>query len=267
VILYPRLERSDETVELAARLGSLSVEDCAKERRLSHPRAQPSPTGGVKATDAKLQSIVENLTAIAKKHGYPKEQHRNTSADAEWSEWLHRNLDVSPHEAAGDAMWHFLTLVLVPDLVRWRWSATKEDSASDRWVTVKHRGRNTFGRLWWRSEILRMPAADKPYQLVHELREDEVVQILERPSIAGHLKLTRTSGRKLIAMEPQKNVSRGNIMRQYQIRILRLGAFVDFQSLDEESLERLADEMLPKAIEGAKIEIAKKKNRGKKAEP
>lgn len=263
MILYPRLERSDDVVELAARLGSLSVEDCAKERRLSHPRAQPSPTGGVKATNAKLQSIVENLTAIAMKHGYPEEQRRNTSADAEWSEWLHRNLDVSPHEAAGDAMWHFFTLVLVPDLVRWRWGATKEDSASDRWVTVKHRGRNTFGRLWWRSEILRMPDAESPYQLVHELGEDEVVQILERPSLAGHLKLSRLIGRKLIALELPDGVTRGDVLRENQIRILRLGAFVDFQSLDEEALAQLADETLEKSIGGARLRTAKTK--GKKA--
>ena len=38
----------------------------------------------------------------------------------------------SPYQAAHDGMWHFMTLVLVPDLVRWRWGEKKSDRGKRR---------------------------------------------------------------------------------------------------------------------------------------
>jgi hypothetical protein len=185
--------------------------------------------------------VARALTEIAEKHGYPTEHPRQqTAVDANWAEWLHVNLGTSAHEAALDSTWHFFTVALVPDLVRWRWGVGKTDAVSDRWVTVRHRGRNAFGRLWWRAEIMVEPSSDSPYRLVHGLGEDELVQIMERPSFAGNRVLSRTTAAVLMAMQKRHAVNRASLLREYQKRMLRLGAFTDFQALDEGATRTLA---------------------------
>ena len=249
MILYPRLERSDDLVARAIELGALSVKECHARRRRSDPGAIYSATGGSRATQPQLEAIARSLTDIAVGHGYPEERQRNTGADAEWAEWLHLNLDTSAHEAALDGMWHFFTVALVPDLVRWRWGATKGESTSDRWVTVKHRGRNAFGRLWWRGEVFHDPQAKSPYHLVHALGEDELVQIMERPSFAGNRQLSRITAQSLLQAEREHpGINRGMVLRDYQKRMLRLGAFTDFQFLDTKATGDLALEVMGRTL-------------------
>lgn len=249
MILYPRLERTDDLVAMAIELGGLSVEQCRVRRRTTDPCAIYTATGGARATVVQLEAIAKGLTEIAIKNGYPEERQRNTGADAEWAEWLHRHLDTSAHEAALDSMWHFMTVVLVPDLVRWRWGATKEDSISDRWITTKHRGRNALGRLWWRAEIFFDEDEENPYGLVHALGEDELVQVMERPSFAGNRTLSRTTAAMLLRAERENpGINRGAVLRDYQKRMLRLGAFTDFQVLDTKATGDLALEVLGRTL-------------------
>lgn len=258
MILYPKLDVSSDTIALASRLTALSIKECMGCRGLEHPRAYTSPIGGTPITKDRLKVVAEKLTEIAVQNGYPDGPNSFRKCESMWAEWLHRGLGVSPHEAASDSMWHFFTLVLVPDLVRWRWPARNENSNLDHWLTVKHRGRNAFGRLWWRSEILGVPGVDDPYYLVHSLSEDEQVQILERPSLAGHRHLSRLVAQKLVAAKLPQGVLRSDVMRQHQVRMLRLGAFIDFQSLGDDLLSKLIDETLSKAIQGALVLSRKK---------
>lgn len=245
MILYPRLDLNADLVREAAELGRLSVDQCRARRAVGHQARYFSALGGVPATDAHLIEIADALTKIAVDHGYPENRGRLTGVDAHWSEFLHRRLDTTPNEAARDSMWHFFTIALVPDLVRWRWKESRDDSNSDRWVTVRHKGRNAFGRLWWRGEVLRAPDAGSPYHLVHALGEDELVQIMERASFAGNRLLSRTTATVLLAVQrTNRNANRGKVVREYQKRMLRLGAFTDFQSLDESKTRALALEVM-----------------------
>lgn len=247
--LYPRLERTDDLLARAIELGGLTIEQCRTKRRTTDPAAVYTATGGTRSTVAQLEAIAKGLTDIAIRNGYPEERQRNTAADAEWAEWLHRHLDTSAHEAALDSMWHFMTVVLVPDLVRWRWGATKEDSTSDRWITIKHRGRNAFGRLWWRAEIFFDENSVTPYNLVHALGEDELVQVMERPSFAGNRILSITTAKMLLSAEKKyPSINRSSVLRDYQKRMLRLGAFTDFQALDHLATVNLAQEVLNRTL-------------------
>ena len=251
MILYPHLVRSVEVERLAAELAALTIEDCRRRRATSHRQAVYLPTGGsAKASEQHLQELASALTQIAESHGYPREQARNTDADGEWAEKLHLMLKVTPHQAAHDGMWHFMTLVLVPDLVRWRWGVTSDgDRVSDRWITVSHRGRNTFGRLWWRSEVLLVLGSQEPYTLVHALTEDELVQIMERPSLSGNRRLSRITAELLLktsAANPK--ISRADLLRDQQKRILRLGAFLELQMPSDAELKELVRETFKKSV-------------------
>ncbi len=259
MILYPRLERTDDLVARAIELGGLTVEQCRTRRRTTDAAAIYTATGGTRSTAAQLEAVARGLTEIAINNGYPEERQRNTNADAEWAEWLHRHLDTSSHEAALDSMWHFMTIVLAPDIVRWRWGATKEDSTSDRWITTKHRGRNAFGRLWWRAEIFFDEDSENPYHLVHALGEDELVQVMERPSFAGNRILSITTAKMLLrAKKEHPAINRSAVLRDYQKRMLRLGAFTDFQVLDPEATANLAQEVLGRTLRAMQADGTKK---------
>ena len=264
MILYPRLEYSTDLITEAGELVGLSVADGRKYRRVKHAAAVYSAIGGTPATVTQLENIARGLTEIAEHHGYPADRSRqHTAVDAHWGEYLHANLGTSAHEAAFDSMWHFFTVSLVPDLVIWRWGSAKDKLVSDRWVTSRHRGRNAFGRLWWRCEIMILPDQKEPYQLVHGLGEDELVQIMERPSFAGNRVLSRTTAAVLIALHQQNpKINRALLLREYQKRMLRLGAFTDFQSLDDGATRKLALDIMDrtrKAIIAAASVAAKAK--------
>jgi Family of unknown function (DUF6339) len=250
MILYPRLERSSEIEALANDLADMSVMECRQHRKTSHPRAIFPPTGGTKASEKHMEDIAAKLTEIAVRHGYPDDAHRNTSADAEWAEFLFTNVQAGPHQASHDSMWHFFTVALVPDLVRWRWGKKADgEPASDRWVTVRHRGRNTFGRLWMRSMVLSDLTAHEPFRLMKSLGEDELVQIMERPSFAGNRRLSQASVELLLKVTKETpGISRPTLLREYQKRMLRIGAFIELQSLDNQSLKALCEELFIKSI-------------------
>ncbi len=251
--LYPLLEYSKEVESEAMELARLSVDDCRQRRKSEHPSAFYSALGGNRCHPNDLHEIQESLTEIARQYGYPEETPHHGLVDAKWGIWLHENLDITPHEASKDSVWQFLTVALLPDLVRWRWGEAESKEASDRWITVRHRGRNTFGRLWWRCEILINPEHEKPYSLFESLREDELVQIMERPSFAGNRMLSKTTASVLIAHhDAYPKVNRMLLLRDYQKRMLRLGAFIDFQALDQNETRALAEEIMNTAAEHLK---------------
>jgi hypothetical protein len=244
VKLYPLLARSPSVDRLVVELMGLEVGECRNRRSLKHDEQVVSPTGGVPAVDSDLQAIVAGLTTIAERYGYPEPGRDNGASDAEWSEFLHREMQITPHEAANDDLWHFFTCVLAPDLTRWRWNIEPADKPSDRWITVSHRGRNCFGRLWWRCEALKLPTEENPYTLIHQLKEDEFVQLMERPWLASHGQLSRISAQVLLerdAVEPIPN--RGRHFREMQKQLLRLGAFIEFGALDEGQLRMLVGDV------------------------
>lgn len=253
--LYPQLSSSIEVLRLAQELASLSIDKCRNRRATTHREAVYLATGGAtKVGESHLLEIADGLTEIAERHGYPEERGRKTDADSDWAEFLHEHLGINPYHAAHEGMWHFITVVLVPDLVRWRWGASeREAQVSDRWITVRYRQRNTFGRLWWRSEILRVNDSPESYRLIHELGEDELVQIMERPSLSGNRRLSRITAQLLIkTAEANPTLQRSELLRDQQKRILRLGAFIEFQIPSDDDLGLLIGETFQQSVQAAR---------------
>src|SRR5438045_1813088 len=112
--LFPILPRSESVDQLVMKLMGLSVAECRARRSFSHSAAIFSPLGGVPVSESKLSELAADLTAMSERFGYPGKCLDTRSSDAQWSECLHRKLNVTPHEAAKDEMWHFMTCVLLP---------------------------------------------------------------------------------------------------------------------------------------------------------
>jgi hypothetical protein len=251
--LYPILPRTPKLEALAIELAKLKVAECRMRRRLSHSDTVVSPTGGAPASERHLRALAEELTSTAEQYGYPNECKAGGACDLGWAVVLHEQLDVSPHEAAADGMWHFMTCVLVPDLVRWRWGGASTEAVSERWVTVRRSGRNCFGRLWWRANVLQDSDCSDAYALLKDLGEDEVVQIMERPNLAGNRFLARATARAVVDFSRRHpSINRGNLLREVQKRLMRYGAFIEFQALEASSLSALLSQVIDEALEGAR---------------
>ena len=145
-----------------------------------------APTGGTLVTPAQLLSLHDGILGRAKALDFPHRGTRSGSADFDsaLSAWL-ANLDfLHDGEALRDEFWAFVAIVMVPDVVRWRFGTTRS----------RYLGgvRNTFQRLWVRGWALdRGKDSDNRWELLDALSEDALVQIFERPSLGGHQAFAR----------------------------------------------------------------------------
>jgi hypothetical protein len=145
-------------------------------------------------------------------------------------------MEIPPGEAAKGAVWEFLCCVLLPDLVRWRFPGGAEGTSMEHFLAGR---RNVFQRLWWRAHLLRdSMRSDNAYAMLVRLGEDELVQIMERPNLAGIRPLTRHVARGLLnAVDRHPNVARRTLIREAQKRFLRLSSFVSFDTLSDNLIE------------------------------
>jgi hypothetical protein len=163
--------------------------------------------------------------------------------EAECSRMLHRELNVSPHEAGHREVWACLTAAHLLDVAAWRWGGI-----SDRKRANGDVNRDTFRRLWWRHEILG-ETVQAPNEL-SGLGEDEIVAILERPGVAGNPAVAQAIAngfwRRLVA-EPELVPRRMNLMRDAMKRLTRLSPFTAFDLLRDAELEARIAEVMEEA--------------------
>jgi hypothetical protein len=197
-----------------------------------------TPTGGARASASDLSKLRTQLVHAAERVGYP-----NNSEDAarefdqQAAAILHSSMDLEPAEAAKTGMWEFLTCVLLCDLVRWRFPGTADGTPIERFLAGR---RNTFQRLWWRAYVLHDTSNEDSYLLIRGLGEDELVQIMERPWLAGSRALSRAVASELIrAADRHNHLSRRVLIRDVQKRLRRLAVFVSFEALDDREVTGL----------------------------
>jgi len=208
-----------------------------------------------------MEFIGQKLTDIAEKYGYPDGPERNNTrpSDIDMGIELIETMQISPLEAANPNIWHFITCVLVPDIVAWRFPFNKESTSKsgpniDRWMTIRYRERNCFGRLWWRVYTLREEGKGNPYQLVRALNEDEFIQIMERPLLRGYRDLTLEMMRMLIK-EGKNNpdIVRAELLRDVIKRLMRHGSLLDFHALDKNTLIGLLREVFTQSLQADQV--------------
>lgn len=241
--LYPRLPLATAN-KLISELESLSIQELCDISDLHHPAIQYYESGS-RAPENDLKQVQEAIRSCAAQYGYPNlvGDQESRSFDTACGKLLHQNMRLHPSEASHIEMWAFLTCVLLPDVVRWRFpgDATPVERfiGSDRGLR-----RNTFGRLWWRAYLLYQPSLEEPYKFFDWLYEDDLVQITERNSIAADRTLLAVFVQAFVkAVEQYGEIPRRDLMRETIKRVRRLLSFVAFELLDEQQTRDLVDNM------------------------
>ncbi|GAB4523336.1 MAG: hypothetical protein OHK0046_36890 [Anaerolineae bacterium] len=234
-LVYPRLKRATAN-KLAQELGLQPISELQTEYE-GNNRSVIYATTGSRVQISELRQIQIKVRECASAYGYPSPDNVTDAAygefDARCAELLHQSMRLFPAEAAYIEMWAFITCVLLPDIVRWRFYGVT--TAQERFIGF-NRGlrRNALGRLWWRAYLLCQPAQSEPYQLLYKLGEDELVQITERANIAKNPILVGIIAQVFLnTLSTYPELPRRDLMREAVKRILRLISLISFEALDE----------------------------------
>lgn len=177
-----------------------------------------------------LWALRESIVSVASEFGFPHDElSKNKSAefDRAAARVLYDSLNLLLAEAASQDVWNFITLVLLPDVAKWRFSNKKGYETYERWLGTD---RNVFRKLWWREGTLGR-------ELSSQLGEDETVAIMERPRLGGNPELARAMAKSFLEMSRRyPNISRQEIMRKGALNVRRLVPLISFEMLSSEDL-------------------------------
>lgn len=241
---FPRLQKR-EAVNLLGQFTGVKPEDLVAKSDLKSERQYWYPTApaGQRISPASLAHFQSTVRDLAREYGYPTvnggRAPKLTAFDRDLTAIMLDLLEMIPSEASVEAVWSFLSLVVLPDVAFWRFPNRGEKDDFER---VFGRPRHVFRRLWWRAYVLGAGADG----LGAKVFEDEAVGILERTRLAGNRQLAR-----LIAETHITHFSdaarRTEILRDAMKRIGRLHAFVAFHALSESELKDLVVEAFVQA--------------------
>jgi hypothetical protein len=240
------------SVQLLPRLTSVGVADIldsagsqvltpAKSRKLLNERSAMlsfAASGGHRSEEL-AGALGATLREIANGAGFPDNtsQVARSKFDHEAAIYLGSLHDLATGEALRDDVWSFLTIVVVPDIVAWRFP----DRAAHRYEGGV---RNALQRLWIRGIVLdRGEAHEDRWGLVRSLSEDAAVQIFERASIAGNRPLATALAEGWVRMAAR--IGRGAmepVMRR-ATKLLRLrNEIVDISGLPQVDRDAVVSE-------------------------
>lgn len=190
--LYPRLNTGYAKV-LAAEHAGRTVDELTNwisERSPFHrPNTEYAATGGVRVSDDELVKLRNKCIELARDHGFPEDNDRDQVRQFEFElTKVLVGLEIIPAEAARDEVWQYMTCVLVPDVVGWRWRSSSGSTSEERYLGGI---RNALQRLYVRGLLLRYETSGEPWRFIDpnsplRLGEDQVVQIVERTALSGH---------------------------------------------------------------------------------
>ena len=233
MLLFPHLLSltAEKLVRERCEMSLSQLEAVAGVRELS---VEFTPIGGERVRSEALLELRSALSAIAVECGYPGSPNAQQAAsfDSKAAVILMQRMQISASEASSHGVWTFITCLLVPDLVRWRFMQATNASLTERYLGGR---RNAFQRLWWRAYLLGhgAPESATPVdRLLEELGEDELVQLAERPRLAGISGLSVAVAEQLLAASRRyPTLARRTLIREAQKRLLRLTAFIAFEAL------------------------------------
>jgi len=239
-LLYPQIDRIEARLLMRRYLENT---DRPFEPDIRTEKLVYSPLGGTRVQGEGIAALRQSCIAAAMRAGWPNDSSLDARRrlDRILAQHLHEALHITAHEASLPGIWQFLCCAVLPDVVMWRFPPRSESASDSRFLGgVK----NALQRLWWRAEILRDATQEDPYALLGELMEDEFVQLMERPAIARHRPMARALVRTFAA-----NVGGGGgdairermeLMRDAAKRILRMGAVLAFDVMDEDKAAAIA---------------------------
>ncbi|MFL0274641.1 hypothetical protein [Mycobacterium sp. SMC-19] len=239
MIVLPRIARHSATELLKVHLGS-GLAEIASSMRDFTPTITYTPVGGQRVETHELEQLRTDILALAREHGMPDRITEPSVFEGRGARLLRESLPMSANEASHEEVWSYLTCCWLLDVAVWRFGAD-----ADKRRFIGNVNRNTFRRLWWRAEILG-PDID-----LTQLGEDELVNIMERPTIASDRRLARTVALEFLARVHEGAAdSRMQLMREAMKRLLRLTPLMAFQALADHELRAVVEQCFTAAAEG-----------------
>jgi hypothetical protein len=249
--LYPKLPNY-VAQSIAQEIAGLDIVSLKNKSNTVHPKAIYTTSGGNRADIRHMINIQEKIRKCGEKWNYPltadsKSQKR---FDSDSSKILLENLKMQPFEASQGDTWAFFGCVLLPDIVRWRFFQRDNPTTLERFTGSKWGLRNTFGRLWWRAFILCDSKNTDPYYLLNNLGEDELVQITERPSIAGNVILAKSFCNCFLQIQSEHpSLDRSLLFRDTIKRLRRYIPIMALESMNENELETFLENLFIESID------------------
>jgi hypothetical protein len=207
--LFPRLQTGHAEL-WAQKFRELTPDEVAAQLPASEFEGITyAPTGGTRVAAEALTDLRDRLVAVATDVGYPDT--RSLEAQRHFDFALARLLVALPiiqGEALRDEIWQYLTCILLPHLVVWRYGKTRDTriegpTSRDRFLGGN---RNMLERIWWRATILRDPNDSDELWLLDTagkgLSEDNMVALLERGNIASYHTLCRMIATEYVRHRP-----------------------------------------------------------------
>jgi len=216
VLLLPRLHPADVEIaleQLESRGFSTDIRHVREEND-----AWYAASGGRVSPETSAE-IAEEIRQIAHDCGFPSSDRQadRTRFDHHSTAYLAGEAPaLDTGEAYRDDVWAFLSTVLLPDIVKWRFPTP----APERF----HGGvRNTFQRLWIRGAVLDLgEASPARWSLVESLSEDAMVQIFERASLASKAPLARAIAQAWVDFSKHHPHGQMEEIMRIAIKLIRL---------------------------------------------
>lgn len=243
--LFPRLDTGHAQL-WAQKFRELTPEEVAAQLPTSEfDGITYAPTGGTRVADQILTDLRDGLAEIATGVGYPNT--RSLEAQRHFDLALARllvELPIIHGEALRDEVWQYLTCILLPHLVVWRYGKTRETrvegpTSQDRFLGGN---RNMMERIWWRATILCDPNDSDELWLLDTsgggLSEDNMVALLERGNIASYHMLCRTIATEYARNRPYvSGVTKSAeqlLIREVMKKVVRLAAHMNLEAISED---------------------------------
>lgn len=236
MILYPQIPSARQALESEKAVGDLSAPALSQALL---DTLEFTSSGGSRATIQDLRVIRDAVSAVAARHGFPNRPvaARSVAAlDADLTRAFCGSSEIDVGEGSLPGLWVFMCAVLLRDVVNWRWGG---EAPIDRFRSGR---RNTFYRYWYRALVLRdeSNAAD-PYWLISRLGEDNLVQIAERPFLAGNRDIARAMAKALVKkLESDDSVPQQLLVRDAMARASRTGAILAIRTFRADDADGFA---------------------------
>lgn len=239
MIVLPRIAKHSVAELLKIHLSN-DIAQIASSMPDLTPTITYTPVGGQRIETRQLEQLRSDILQLAHEHGMPNRIIETAVFEGRAARLLREALPMSANEASHEEVWSYLTCCWLLDVAVWRFGADADERRF-----IGNVNRNTFRRLWWRAEILG-PDID-----LTKLGEDELVNIMERPTIASDRRLARTVALEFLARVHEGAAdSRMQLMREAMKRLLRLTPLVAFQALNGDQMRTLVENCFTAAAEG-----------------
>lgn len=226
---FPRIDEYS-AIKITEELIHKSVAEASVMAAVSHPDAYYYPTASVQVSESTLREFRREVMKVAEELNFPNtlNPERARKLDQKLSGILFNKLDLIPAEAANPEVWNFLTLVVLPDISKWRFPNEKKILDYNRWLGED---RNVLRKLWWREATL-------GNDLNRHLGEDEAVGIMERPLLAGQTNVARAMVKALLKVEEEfPGTARSKLLRVGAVNLRRYVPFTAFEFFSEKQID------------------------------